>query len=1148
MQRPTVLLAAALLALGAGCGKSGDGTFVVVTVQPGAGIAPPDLQEIALGLTLEGKTQKVSFPGPAGKPISLPTDLALEIRSGAGNLDLDASARVLGQEVGGGRATGHKVVRGSTTRLTIRIDFPRAATGASSDAGTPGAGRDAIGSVSLDGAANPPDGANTSGGAGMDGSVNDLAPGGPATDATSSAETPRLDASLGDATSGRGDMISLPSVDGAAAGGGDAAATSDVPVDAPTDPDAGAPGLGETGAPLGDGGGAEVPSLDVGPVDQAAGDGAGANDAGDASAAGDAADDSSAALDGASDAQPDAALFPVLMIDKTTNDFGQVVVGGMSGPATLNVHNTGTAATGPLSTMLGGTNPGEFTITSDGCATVVLQPNGMCAVIVRLTPTMPGAPTATLSISGMPGGMVSAALSGTAVTPGALRITPAMQVYTSILVGQTMDVPFTVTNTGGTDTGTITMSLAGTDKDHFSLVNGMDGCTGQTLVPNATCMVTVRFAPTTRGAKAASLTADATPGGSGSTALSGTGLAPAALAFMPANQDYGQVDVGASSTKTFTLRNTGDETSGVPTVMITGAGFTIPTGGNGCTAALAANATCAVDVRFDPATYNVKSGTLSAMATPGGLAQSSLMGTGRDTFTLTVMKTGTGTGTVVSGEGSPTISCGGTCAGPYARTTADPMVTLTATPDVSSTFMGWTGCTMATGPVCDVTLSASKTVTATFVIKTFTLTVTRTETGGATGQVKSTGNTVPAVDCGSTCMVTYDYGTMVTLDATPTQHSFGGWTDDCAGFDGCTLTMTANRTVGAKFGPANRAFVTSMAYPIAYLRTQGSGATDALKLLSGADAICNSTAAAGVPALPGTYVAYVTRNGVNVSSRVGAARGWIRPDGRPFTDTLASAMAGQTMYPAALDEYGATGDGWDVLTGAAMDGSAHPNTCSDWSVVDSSRQARVGVRGAGSHIWGSYYDLGCDQSFRLLCLGVDHTVKVTVPAPPMNKRILFVTSTAFTPSPGGLPAADMSCTISAAIGGLSGTFKAMLATTTGSIASRFTTTGVPVVRPDGVWVSATDTDLLSMTPTLLAPIVVQANGTTHWGGNVWTGSNTPTTAASGDNGSCTSWTSSNPALGGVSGSNAFLANSIRWLNEGTPGCNAGLRLYCLQTP
>ncbi len=79
------------------------------------------------------------------------------------------------------------------------------------------------------------------------------------------------------------------------------------------------------------------------------------------------------------------------------------------------------------------------------------------------------------------------------------------------------------------------------------------------------------------------------------------------------------------------------------------------------------------------------------------------------TATLTVARTGTGTGTITSSL--PGITCGADCSESYPVGT---MVTLTATPDASATFAGWSGggCT-GTG-TCAVTLTAATTVTARF--------------------------------------------------------------------------------------------------------------------------------------------------------------------------------------------------------------------------------------------------------------------------------------------------------------------------------------------------------------------------------------------------------------------------------------------------
>ena len=77
-------------------------------------------------------------------------------------------------------------------------------------------------------------------------------------------------------------------------------------------------------------------------------------------------------------------------------------------------------------------------------------------------------------------------------------------------------------------------------------------------------------------------------------------------------------------------------------------------------------------------------------------------------FTLSVAKAGTGSGTVTS---SPTgINCGADCSEPYSEGTS---VSLTATPDSGSTFSGWSGACAGTGS-CALSMTANRSVTATF--------------------------------------------------------------------------------------------------------------------------------------------------------------------------------------------------------------------------------------------------------------------------------------------------------------------------------------------------------------------------------------------------------------------------------------------------
>jgi Divergent InlB B-repeat domain/Glucodextranase, domain B len=82
-------------------------------------------------------------------------------------------------------------------------------------------------------------------------------------------------------------------------------------------------------------------------------------------------------------------------------------------------------------------------------------------------------------------------------------------------------------------------------------------------------------------------------------------------------------------------------------------------------------------------------------------------GAGATEYTLTVSRTGTGSGTITSSI--PGIDCGDTCSSNYAKNTN---VLLIAAPSQGSKFSGWSGA--CGGNQCTVSVTADKTVYATF--------------------------------------------------------------------------------------------------------------------------------------------------------------------------------------------------------------------------------------------------------------------------------------------------------------------------------------------------------------------------------------------------------------------------------------------------
>ncbi|MEN9681417.1 MAG: hypothetical protein RLZZ627_1310 [Pseudomonadota bacterium] len=158
------------------------------------------------------------------------------------------------------------------------------------------------------------------------------------------------------------------------------------------------------------------------------------------------------------------------------------------------------------------------------------------------------------------------------------------------------------------------------------------------------------------------------------------------------------------------------------------------------------------------------------------------------TYGLTVSTTGSGVVT-----SSPAgINCGVTCSSLFANGSS---VTLTASPATGFVLSGWTGCTSASGSSCSVTMSAAKTVAATFVPNTSVLSVSKTGNGTLT-------STPSGINCGTVCSASFATGSTVTLTATPaTGYSVSGWSG-CTSSSGtsCSVNLTAAKSVSVTFG------------------------------------------------------------------------------------------------------------------------------------------------------------------------------------------------------------------------------------------------------------------------------------------------------------------------------------------------------------
>jgi Divergent InlB B-repeat domain/Abnormal spindle-like microcephaly-assoc'd, ASPM-SPD-2-Hydin len=263
--------------------------------------------------------------------------------------------------------------------------------------------------------------------------------------------------------------------------------------------------------------------------------------------------------------------------------------------------------------------------------------------------------------------------------------------------------------------------------------------------------------------------------------------AQVALAISPtATVNFGSVNFGSVADQVFTVQNTrpnpvnGTAFVGAPFSIVSGSPFTLDPG-----------ATQNVTVRFTPTTSASASANVSFIAA-GDTVSRLVTGAGVETtFALAVSKAGAGAGTVTTSPAG--ILCGVRCSAAFARGTA---VTLTATPATGSSFTGWSGGGCSGTDTCTVMMIAARSVTATFAMPSFVLTVSKS--GPGTGTVTS----APAgIACGATCSATFAGRTVVTLTTAPATGSrFSGWRGSgCSGTETCTVMMSEVRSVTAIF-------------------------------------------------------------------------------------------------------------------------------------------------------------------------------------------------------------------------------------------------------------------------------------------------------------------------------------------------------------
>ncbi|MES1210104.1 MAG: hypothetical protein ABUS79_29565, partial [Pseudomonadota bacterium] len=311
------------------------------------------------------------------------------------------------------------------------------------------------------------------------------------------------------------------------------------------------------------------------------------------------------------------------------------------------------------------------------------------------------------------------------------------------------------------------------------------------------------------------------------------------------------------------------------------------------------------------------------------------------------------------------------------------------------------------------------------------------------------------------------------------------------------------------------------------------------------DAVCNQLATtAGINDASGTaFVALVGDAQSSPVGRLGNARGFVRTDGAPVADDLASLFSAYKMLnPIRADEHGVLRPGTAVLTGLGSDGSVASNSnCAGWTTAGSSANVTAGYSLSGPTTWLQWEGGPCNTvpTGALYCFMKTRSSALVV-TPVAGKKIFLTNG----PVAVGTDA-DAVCAAAKPPG--TGAVSALRATTTAAASSLLTMTA-KYVRPDGIFVGL-GSDLVAATAPggtpLASGIWQQGDGTYLDARSVWTGSaslTAPGTVAS----TCSNWTatSSTAAVTGATSSTelGFWSNAV----GGWPCDNTYTWAYCVE--
>jgi len=377
-------------------------------------------------------------------------------------------------------------------------------------------------------------------------------------------------------------------------------------------------------------------------------------------------------------------------------EFGSQFAGSPGIGRIINLTNTT-----PVPATVTGLSASAGYTETDTCS-VPLAAHGECRVSLSFVPNGNQDAPGTLTVSNYgPGGPESVTLHATGVQPGNLGFSPTSLSLVGDVGISNGYYPVILINNSQKMTSIQQISTTGP----FSQTNTCP----PTLLPAASCQISVSFQPTVIGLANGTLQVMFLGTGSPQT-MPLIGTASTIVQFYPSSLQFGQQPVGTSVQSSIFLDNGGAITVSLSAFTIQGSEFSIVS--NGCGQSLLRNTGCGLSILFTPSGTGIRTGTLSVTASDysqphtatlqgmgisggqGSLSVSSLsfppqkVGTQSHPQQVTLTNTGTGSLKIISITSAPQFFSESNTCGPSLGPGASCVISIVFAPTLHGILAG----------------------------------------------------------------------------------------------------------------------------------------------------------------------------------------------------------------------------------------------------------------------------------------------------------------------------------------------------------------------------------------------------------------------------------------------------------------------------